>query len=146
MGARASRSGRGPAGPVLDRALNATGLDRSAIYITHAAKHFKHERRGKRRLHKRANRDEIEICRWRLDQDLLLIRPRLAVALGALAASALMRRTVVLTPVRGRLLHWADGRAGLATIHPSAERAFSGLVRDLRRAAKIAGREPANSA
>src|SRR5207249_8584146 len=60
----------GPAGHILDRALEEAGLDRSSIYVTNAVKHFKNERRGKRRLHKRPNREEVEICRWWLDQEL----------------------------------------------------------------------------
>jgi uracil-DNA glycosylase len=138
----------GPAGRVLDRALEKAGLDRRTIYLTNAVKHFKHEQRGKRRLHKRPNRDEVEKCRWWLDRELALVKPRLVVALGALAAHALMGRTVVLTRERGRLLRWADGRAGLATIHPSAvlrmpddtsrRSMLSSLIQDLQKASLIA--------
>ena len=83
-------------------------------------KHFKWEPQGKRRLHKHPNRYETEQCRWWLDQELLAVDPKLVVALGAFAASALMKRLVVLRRERGKLLQWADGRNGLATIHPSA--------------------------
>jgi uracil-DNA glycosylase len=138
----------GPAGRVLDRALEKAGLERRSNYLTNAVKHFKDEQRGKRRLHKRPNRDEVEKCRWWLDRELALVKPRLVIALGALAARTLMGRTVVLTRERGRLLRWADGRAGLATIHPSAvlrmpdetsmRNTFSSLVRDLQKACLIA--------
>lgn len=132
----------GPAGKVLDNALEKVGLERDAIYVTNAVKHFKHEERGKRRLHKRPDRYEVEQCRWWLDKELALVDPLLVVALGRIAASALMGRTVTLTRERGRLLRWRDGRAGLATIHPSAvlrmrddaqrSAAFGGFVDDLR--------------
>jgi uracil-DNA glycosylase len=134
----------GPAGRIFDRALKTAGLDRRSIYVTNAVKHFKHEQRGKRRLHKRPNGYEVEKCRWWLDQEMALVKPKLVVALGALAASALMARTVVLARERGRLLRWANGRPGLATIHPSAvlrmpdetsrQIALLGLVRDFKQA------------
>jgi uracil-DNA glycosylase len=117
---RVGRPFVGPAGQVLDRPLEQAGLTRSAVYITNTVKHFKHEQRGKRRLHKRPNRYDIDQCRWWLDCELAAIEPKLVVALGATAASALMGRAVVLARERGRLLRWRDGRAGLATIHPSA--------------------------
>jgi uracil-DNA glycosylase family protein len=131
----------GPAGLVLDRALAEAGIERGSIYLTNAVKHFKNEPRGKRRLHKRPDRGEIEACRWWLDQEIAAVDPKLIVALGVTAASALMGRSVVLTRERGELLHWRDARPGLATIHPSAilrmpgeddkRQAFSGLVSDL---------------
>ncbi|HTO79154.1 MAG TPA: UdgX family uracil-DNA binding protein [Methylocystis sp.] len=122
-GDQEDRSGRpfvGPAGGVLDTALREAGLARSQSYVTNVVKHFKWEEQGKRRLHKRPNRYETEQCRWWLDQELLAIDPKLIVALGAFASSALMKRPVVLRRERGKLLQWADGRSGLATIHPSA--------------------------
>jgi DNA polymerase len=150
-GDQEDREGRpfvGPAGRILDLALEKAGLDRRSIYVTNAVKHFKHEQRGKRRLHKHPNRDEVEKCRWWLDQELVLVKPRLVIALGALAARALMGRTVILSHERGRLLHWANGRQGLATIHPSAvlrmpddasrQSALSSLVRDFRQALLVA--------
>jgi len=150
-GDQEDREGRpfvGPAGRILDLALEKTGLDRRSIYVTNAVKHFKHEQRGKRRLHKHPNRDEVEKCRWWLDQELVLVKPRLVIALGALAARALMGRTVILSHERGRLLHWANGRQGLATIHPSAvlrmpddasrQSALSSLGSDFRQALLVA--------
>lgn len=119
-----------------------SGLERASVYITNAVKHFKNEPRGKRRLHKHPNRYEAPQCRWWLDAEFAALDPKLVIALGATAASALMGRAVSLTRERGRLLHWPDGRAGLATIHPSAvlrtpddaarRQAFAGLVSDLR--------------
>jgi uracil-DNA glycosylase family protein len=150
-GDQEDREGRpfvGPAGRILDLALEKAGLDRRSIYVTNAVKHFKYEQRGKRRLHKHPNRDAVEKCRWWLDQELVLVKPRLVIALGALAARALMGRTVILSRERGRLLHWANGRQGLATIHPSAvlrmpdeasrQSALSSLVRDFRQALLLA--------
>ena len=139
----------GPAGLVLDRALAEIGLERGSVYVTNAVKHFKNEPRGKRRLHKRPNRGEIEACRWWLDRELAAVPSSFVVALGATAAFALMGRTVTLSRERGRLLRWSGGRAGLATIHPSAvlrmpdeagrRRAFEGLANDLREARRLAG-------
>ena len=106
-GDQEDREGRpfvGPAGRILDLALEKAGLDRRSIYVINAVKHFKHEQRGKRRLHKHPNRDEVEKCRWWLDQELVLVKPRLVIALGALAARALMGRTVILSRERGRVL------------------------------------------
>ncbi len=132
----------GPAGILLGKALSAAGVARESVYLTNAVKHFKHEERGKRQLHKRPNSYEIERCRWWLDQEIVAIDPVIVVALGALAASFLMDAPVTLARQRGRLLHWRDARLGIATIHPSfilrtkdeAERSvkFNWLVDDLR--------------
>jgi uracil-DNA glycosylase len=142
----------GPAGQLLDRALSEAGLEHKSIYLTNAVKHFKNEQRGRRRLHKRPDRDEVEICRWWLDQEIAALDPELIVALGVTAASSLMGRTVVLTRERGQLLHWRDNRPGLATIHPSAvlrmpgdlnkQKGFSGLVGDLKMAAGLLKASP----
>jgi DNA polymerase len=150
-GDQEDREGRpfvGPAGRMLDAALQELKLDRRLIYLSNAVKHFKHELRGKRRLHKHPNHYEIEQCRWWLDQEFLLVRPKLVIALGAVAAAALMGRPVVLARERGRLLRLADGRQGFATIHPSAilrmpdeasrHDAFSRFVDDLRQAVVLA--------
>lgn len=137
----------GPAGRVLDQALEAIGLDRRSVYVTNAVKHFKHEMRGKRRIHKPPNQGEVSQCRWWLDQELALVEPKLVIALGATAARALMGRTLVLGRERGQLLRWADGRRGLATVHPSAvlrmpdeaarHQALADLIRDLRQALQL---------
>lgn len=145
---RAGRPFVGPAGRVLDQALEQIGLDRKAVYVTNAVKHFKYERQGKRRLHKQPNRYEVQQCRWWLDRELKLVEPTLVVALGATAARELFGRPVTLSRERGELMRLDDGRPALATIHPSAvlrmrdeaacEEAFSGFVADLREARRIA--------
>lgn len=150
-GDQEDRTGRpfvGPAGRVLDQALTEAGLDRSETYVTNAVKHFKHEQRGKRRLHKKPNRGEVQQCRWWLDKELALVQPKLVVALGATAAAELMQRTVVLARERGRALPFAGGIPALVTMHPSAilrmqdeaekTQAFADLVADLKQAAKLA--------
>jgi uracil-DNA glycosylase len=109
----------GPAGRILDRALQQAGVDRERLYITNAVKHFKNVPRGKRRIHQRPNRREIESCRWWLDLELKLVRPRLVVALGSTAASALAGRTVTIARWRGRVLRLGDHLDWLVTIHPS---------------------------
>src|SRR5690606_6440407 len=84
----------GPAGALLDRAMAEAGIDRARVYVTNAVKHFKYERRGKRRIHQKPNAGEITACRWWLDRELSMLRPRLIVALGATAARALVGRAV----------------------------------------------------
>jgi DNA polymerase len=134
----------GPAGKVLDRALEAAGLDRNELYITNAVKHFKNERRGKRRLHKKPDTGEIDACRWWLDNELDLVQPAVAVALGATAARGLMRKALTINANRGQLIPLRGFRA-LITVHPSyllrlreerdRRREFDLLVKDLRVAA-----------
>jgi uracil-DNA glycosylase len=135
----------GPAGKVLDAALEAAGITRTDIYVTNAVKHFKNEPRGKRRLHKKPDASEIDACRWWLDNELAIVQPAVAVALGATAARALMRKAVPINANRGRLLPLAEGGKGLITVHPSyllrlqeerdKRRQFDLLVEDLRLAA-----------
>lgn len=108
----------GPAGQLFDRALAEAGLDRRRVYVTNAVKHFKFVLRGKRRIHQKPDAGEIEACKWWLTEELRLIRPRLAVALGATAARALTGRTVTIGRERGRLTSLAD-LPGLITVHPS---------------------------
>jgi uracil-DNA glycosylase family protein len=139
----------GPAGRLLDRALAEAGLDRGRLYLTNAVKHFKHELRGKRRLHKRPNADEIDRCRWWLDREIALIEPTVVVALGVTAASALFRRPVTLTRERGRITELANGTPAIVTAHPSAvlrvpgeaarHAAYAALVSDLRQVADVIG-------
>jgi uracil-DNA glycosylase len=109
----------GPAGQVLDRALRAAGIDRERVYVTNAVKHFKNVPRGKRRIHQRPNAHEIDRCRWWLQLELDLVRPRMTVALGATAARALTGRPLAIAKTRGRLIDMADGVRGLVTVHPS---------------------------
>ena len=130
----------GPAGQILDQALHAAGIDREDVYITNAVKHFKNEPRGKRRLHKKPNTGEVEACRWWLDQELELVRPRLTVALGATAAAALLRRPVTITRTRGRVIEEPALKLWV-TVHPSfllrqsseraRQREFMRFVKDL---------------
>src|ERR1700730_11942701 len=109
----------GPAGRVFDRALGDAGLDRKQVFVTNAVKHFKFEQRGKRRLHKRPNTYEIEACRWWLERERALGKPRVIVALGATAARAVLGRTVTIAKVRGEVLRDDAGASIIVTIHPS---------------------------
>jgi DNA polymerase len=144
----AGRTFVGPAGKVLDRALEAAGIEREAIYITNAVKHFKNEPRGKRRIHKKPDTSEIDACRWWLDNELELIEPAVAVALGATAARALLRKALSINANRGRLIALPNGGNALITVHPSyllrlqeardKRREFDLLVKDLHFAAEAA--------
>ena len=135
----------GPAGRLLDRALEEAAIPRSETFVTNAVKHFKHEPRGKRRLHKRPNAYEIDRCRWWLTQELAIVRPQAIIALGATAARSLLGRPVGIAKTRGRELAMPDGTAAFVTIHPSLllriqepadrEREYRIFVGDLRRAA-----------
>ncbi len=109
----------GPAGAVFDRALAAAGIDRSALYVTNAVKHFKFEPRGKRRIHARPNTSEVDACRWWIDQERSLVQPRLIIAMGATAARSLLGRSVTISEERGRPVPLAAGVSGLITVHPS---------------------------
>jgi uracil-DNA glycosylase len=139
---RAGRPFVGPAGRILDEALAQAGLDRRRIYVTNAVKHFKHEQRGKRRLHKKPNVSEIDICRWWLERELSVVAPKLVVALGATAARALSGRNLVLSHYRGQTLLFGEKTAGLVTRHPSAilrlqdkvvrQQAFAEFAQDMR--------------
>jgi uracil-DNA glycosylase family protein len=137
----------GPAGRILDSALAEAGIAREDAFVTNAVKHFKHEMRGKRRLHKRPNAYEIERCKIWLDVERTIVRPSGIVALGATAARSLLGRPVTITKVRGAPLQLADGTAALVTIHPSLllriedradkAREYRAFVADLRQAAKF---------
>jgi uracil-DNA glycosylase len=139
----------GPAGAVLDRALAEAGLDREALWLTNAVKHFKFEPRGKRRIHAKPDAGEIEACRWWLDHELKLVRPKAVVALGATAGRAVFGRPMTVASARGRPMMLKSGAAGLLTVHPSyllrlrdaadKARAFDLLVADLRAAGTLAG-------
>jgi uracil-DNA glycosylase len=139
----------GPAGRVLDEALKAAGIARNRIFLTNAVKHFKHEQRGKRRLHKRPSVDEIERCQWWLDLERRLVRPAVIVAMGATASRSLLGRSTAISGIRGRPQSLADGTVIVVTIHPSyllrirdeavKDREFGSFVMDLRNAAKLQG-------
>jgi len=109
----------GPAGRLFDAILEEVGINRKKTYVTNAVKHFKFEPRGKRRIHSKPNAGEIRACRWWLDQELALIRPDVAVALGATAARALVGKPVPITKFRGTLLESAEGLPVFITVHPS---------------------------
>ncbi len=109
----------GPAGQLLDDALAQAGIDRSAAYLTNAVKHFKFEPRGKRRIHATPDAGEISACRWWIEQELLIVRPRVVVALGATAARSLLGRTVTISRERGRAIPLDSGAEAWITVHPS---------------------------
>ena len=144
-GDREDRDGHpfvGPAGRVLDRALEAAGIDRRLAYVTNAVKHFRYEQRGKRRIHQRPSAEHIRACRPWLDAELEVVRPRVLVCLGAVAAQALLGSQVKVTKDRGKPLESGLAPVVLVTIHPSAilrerdeparEEAFAAFVADLR--------------
>jgi uracil-DNA glycosylase len=138
----------GPAGQVLDRALAEAEIPRTEVFVTNAVKHFKHEMRGKRRLHKRPNAYEIERCKIWLELERETVKPAVIVALGATAARSLFGRPVTIAKLCGRMLELPDGTAALVTIHPSfllrirdaadKKREYGQFVADLRVAAKMA--------
>ncbi|TGQ40711.1 uracil-DNA glycosylase [Mesorhizobium sp. M00.F.Ca.ET.216.01.1.1] len=109
----------GPAGRVFDAILDDAGVDRLKVYVTNAVKHFKFEPRGKRRIHSKPNAGEVQACRWWLDKELDLIKPNLAVALGATAAQSLLGKAVPIMKMRGKVVERADGLRVFITIHPS---------------------------
>ncbi|TIR60187.1 MAG: uracil-DNA glycosylase, partial [Mesorhizobium sp.] len=109
----------GPAGKVFDSILDQAEIDRRKVYVTNAVKHFKFEPRGKRRIHSKPNAGEIRACRWWLDKELDLIKPNLAVALGATAAQSLLGKAVPITRMRGDVIQREDGLRVFVTIHPS---------------------------
>jgi DNA polymerase len=122
-GDREDREGRpfvGPAGAVLDRALEAAGIDRSDVYVTNVVKHFKFERRGKARIHKKPNRTEIVACRPWLDAELSIVKPRVLVCLGATAAQALLGAGFRVSKSRGQFVPSPLAPYVMATLHPSA--------------------------
>lgn len=109
----------GPAGQMLDRALEAAGIDRARTYVTNAVKHFKFERRGKRRIHSKPNAGEIEACRWWFERETSLIAPQVTMAMGASAARALFGRAMTIGRERGAPRDLPGGGIGWVTVHPS---------------------------
>ena len=141
----------GPAGRLLDQALEAAGLQRDALYLTNTVKHFKYELRGKRRLHKSANASEQAACRMWLAAELLRVQPRIVVGLGAMAAQTMFGNAFRITRERGQWRELGEGARGIATWHPSAllrmasdpqarEVAWDQLVEDLRKVAEVAAK------
>jgi uracil-DNA glycosylase len=139
----------GPAGKIMDRALEEAGIDRSQVYVTNAAKHFKWEPRGKRRIHKKPDSREIAACRPWLEAELRLVRPRLVVAMGATAAQTIFGPAFRVTRERGKVLSSKLAPRVLATVHPSSllrqpdegsrRREYGHFVADLRTALRAAG-------
>ena len=138
----------GPAGKIMDRALEEAGIDRSQVYVTNAVKHFKWEPRGKRRIHQKPNAREIAACRPWLEAELRIVRPNLVVAMGATAAQTIFGPSFRVTRERGKLLSSKLAPRVVATVHPSSllrqpdeesrEREYKHFVADLRVALKVA--------
>jgi DNA polymerase len=139
----------GPAGKIMDRALEEAGIDRSQIYVTNAVKHFKWEPRGKRRIHQKPNSREIAACLPWLEAELRLVKPKLLVCLGATAAQAIFGPSFRVTRERGKVLSSKVAPRVFATVHPSSllrqpdeesrQREYKRFVSDLRAALKAAG-------
>ncbi|HET6664047.1 MAG TPA: UdgX family uracil-DNA binding protein [Acidimicrobiales bacterium] len=137
----------GPAGRVLEEALEAAEIDRGAVYITNAVKHFKWEARGKRRIHKRPNATEIEACSMWLAEEVAHVHPTVVVAMGATAVRAVLGKTRAVAPLRGQVLESMFGPPMVVTVHPSAivrvpdrddrQAALQGMVDDLRLALQV---------
>ena len=131
----------GPAGQLLDRAMAEAGVDRGQAYVTNAVKHFKFERKGKRRIHQKPDGPEIMACRFWLEQEQALIRPPLTVALGATAARSLFGRVATIASLRGKPHALDAGGEAWVTVHPSfllrvrddREAEYARFVEDLRR-------------
>jgi DNA polymerase len=135
----------GPAGKLLNKAMEEAGIDRKAAYVTNAVKHFKFEQRGKRRLHSKPNAGEVKHYRWWLEKELDLVKPKLVVALGATAVLALAGKPLPVGKNRGPII--LDGRPGFITIHPSfllrmpeedKKQAWKDFVTDMKRIRKLA--------
>ena len=141
----------GPAGRILSEALEAAGIDREGVYLTNAVKHFRFERRGKRRIHEKPGVAHVEACAPWLEAELRAVRPAVAVALGATAARALLQRPVRIGETRGQVIEGADpqGTPVLVTVHPASllrlrdqqdrAAAFQAFVGDLERARELIG-------
>lgn len=133
----------GPAGALFDAALEKAGIDRSAVYVTNAVKHFKFVQKGKRRIHNKPDAGEISACRWWIEHERELVRPPVTVALGATAARSLIGKSVTISRAREEPIALPDGGECWVTVHPSyllrmpdperrrEERAL--FVRDLKR-------------
>ena len=140
----------GPAGRVLDSALERAGIDRDRVYMTNVVKHFKWRPRGKRRIHQKPNAEEIAACRPWLDGELAAVKPRVLVCLGATAAQALLGRQFRVSRQRGELIESPLAERVIATVHPSSilrgdpedrDAAMEAFVEDLRKVAReISGR------
>lgn len=110
----------GPAGALLDRALEAAGIPRTETYVTNVVKHFKWIGKGKRRIHQKPNADEIFACKPWLETEIDLVRPRIVMCLGATAAQALLGKTFRVTRHRGEFVEWPHEPLVTATVHPAS--------------------------
>jgi uracil-DNA glycosylase family protein len=146
-GDREDREGKpfvGPAGRMLDRALEEAGIDRTLVYVTNVVKHFHHSERGKRRIHERPRAEHVKACRPWFDRELEVVQPQVLVCLGAVPAQALVGRHVKVTQDRGKPLESDLAPVVMVTIHPSSilrqrdaearEEAYRGFVEDLKAA------------
>src|SRR6266496_6152861 len=141
----------GPAGKIMDQALEEAGIDRKEVYVTNVVKHFKWEPRGKRRIHQKPNSREIAACRPWLEAELRIVRPNLVVAMGATAAQAIFGPGFRVTRERGKVLSSKLAPRVLATVHPasllrqpdeeSRQREYEHFVADLRAAVRAANEE-----
>ncbi len=139
----------GPAGQMFDRAAAEAGIDRARVYVTNAVKHFKFEQRGPRRIHSKPGAGEIEACRWWIDQERAIVRPRMTIAMGATAARSVLGKVVTIGNTRGQPIDLPDGGEAWVTVHPSyllrlpdkaqAEEEYARFVEDLRAASARAG-------
>ena len=138
----------GPAGRLLDQALEEAGIDRRQAYVTNVVKHFKWQPRGKRRIHQKPNWAEMAACRPWLDAELEVVEPEVVVCLGATAAQALIGRDFRVSRRRGELVESPLAESVLATVHPSSilradeetrEREYHEFVRDLEKVAAVIG-------
>jgi len=149
-GDREDRLGKpfvGPAGRLLDEALDAAGIDRRTAYLTNVVKHFSWEERGTRRIHKKPKADEIRACRPWLEAELAAVQPELVICLGATAAQALLGAGFRVTEDRGRVFPSTLAKRVLATVHPSSilrapdeesrESELKNFVADLTAAARV---------
>lgn len=136
----------GPAGGMLNRALQEAGIDRATVYVTNAVKHFKWEPRGKRRLHKKPGEREIAACRPWLEAELAIIQPQVLVCLGSTAAQSILGKNVRVLRDRGRFMSSKYCEKTFVTVHPSSllrapdeesrERNYALFVNDLRKVAR----------
>ena len=141
----------GPAGKIMDQALEEAGIDRKQVYVTNAVKHFKWEPRGKRRIHQKPNSREIAACRPWLEAELRLVKPKLLVCLGATAAQTIFGPSFRVTRERGKVMSSKFAPRVLATVHPSSllrqpdeesrQREYKNFVADLRTAMNAASQK-----
>ena len=129
----------GPAGRLLEQALDEAGIDRRRVYVTNAVKHFRWTRRGKRRLHEKPNAGQVRACRPWLEAEIEVVKPQMLVLLGATAAQSVMGPAFRVSKQRGEVLKSSFGIPTVATVHPSSIlRATDGESRDAAMASFIA--------